>query len=974
MKAGRNLGTGGAGGVRWTLAAAITSVQWAGAAELSASSVVSAGAADARTAAPLIEISARRPHHTRHVFGPPPDASGAVVECRMHLAEWSGSPPAVYLYAMQTGGFAYARLTLAQLAVGRWTPRRGEGGPGSTVAVPNWTGGWARVRFAYAANVVAASVWPEEGPEPTSWQVYDAVDGLAVTGVAAGVWLPPEGGSRATVWIEDVRIRAPAPADGLDVLVPAQLPLEWPPKAPGPMVMQTAGCMIVVGGDLVAAMDSRSGRWLRLTHRGSGLEFLDPHSREPLFRFSCVEWPGGPPRTFSAPDFKRIEWRTEGAGTMEAVFRDGPPEVTEARVRFEATGEDGILVRCVVECPSAIVSRVECPILPISPALGGDSSDDRLLIPHSHTDGILVREPGARDRSLGGRHPGDAAVQMMAVYDETGGLLTAARDTRGEMKELRAVTRAGRSFAMVWAHDRPQVRGGGEVPYSIWLGAFRGDWRDAADLYKRWARQQFWCARRLTERDDLPGVLKEGAVGVIYAMANEQGYTGVFGEGLERVPEVARTWREQLGVPHVIIVPYGWERRGTWAGIQYFPAVPSDEAWTEANRRLAAEGNASLFLTSGFWWVVRRAATRNGPAFDDTADFERRRGMVITAPDGSPWFVDNYRKVGTHGDWRGWSVALCHGCAAARGTMKEIFLRVAALGVPLISFDQEIGGRQAAPCFSAQHDHPPGWGAWMWSDFTNLCAGILKAAKAQGRTIGLLTENCGEMLIPVMASFWSRQFGVVDHATPGDENVGLFSYLYHEYVTAIAAAMVQGQGPREAVPSPGLRAQAMAHALVRGLIPCPFALLVPTEGPAGRRPPMAEAFIGLAPAYGRFPEFLLLGETLRPPPLMCAQREEQYTVRDGPRQAGARRVAVPLPNVVAGRFRSPTGAIATVLANPTAAEQMAEVAPFEAGRPATLYGGGGQRLEEWSDLPARCVVTMPPYSCRLLVVPAAPAP
>ena len=29
---------------------------------------------------------------------------------------------------------------------------------------------------------------------------------------------------------------------------------------------------------------------------------------------------------------------------------------------------------------------------------------------------------------------------------------------------------------------------------------------------------------------------------------------------------------------------------------------------------------------------------------------------------------------------------------------------------------------------------------------------------------------------------------------PGFEGVGLFSYIYHEYATAMAAALVQGQG------------------------------------------------------------------------------------------------------------------------------------------------------------------------------------
>ncbi|MCX7819578.1 MAG: DUF6259 domain-containing protein [Kiritimatiellae bacterium] len=919
--------------------------------------------------APVVEIVATRPHHTRRALGSPPSPEGAVVECRVHLAESSGAPPALYLYGMQTGGFVYARMTPTELAVGRWSPAKAEAVSSAGVPAPDWTSGWARVRFACAPGVVAAMAWPDGGPEPGGWQVHASVATVSVTGLAVGVWLASEGNSRATAWVDNARIRQPALSDGLDLLVPSPVVKPWPPTAAGPLVSETGACVVVLGGGLAGALDLRRGRWLRLTHQESGLEFLDPSRREPLFRLQRVEWPGGPARDITAEEFRRVEWRTAGAGEIEAEFRDGPVGIHAVRVRFQAA-EDGILIRLAVECPTVIVSRVECPVLPLATALGEEGADDHLLIPHSHTDGIVVRAPAARDRRLGGRHPGDAAVQMMAVYDHAGGLLSAARDTGGEMKELSVVTRSNRQFTLSWAHDRPQVRGDVVLPYPLWLGAFRGDWRDAADLYKTWAKRQFWCARPLVERKDVPKFLLRGSAGVIYPIAGERGYNGVFGEDLEQLPELAREWRERLRVPHMLIVPYGWERRGLWAGINYFPTVPSDEAWEAAIRRLSEQGDAVAFLTSGFWWVVRRAATRNGPAFDDTADFERRREMVIAAPDGSPWFLDNYHKVGTQGDWRGWSVALCHGCAAARGTIREIFLRVAELGVPLISFDQEIGGRQAAACYSAQHDHPPGWGAWMWRDFTNLCAGIRGAIAATGRAVGLLTENCGEMIIPQMATFWSRQFGVADHATPGDETVGLFSYLYHEYVTAIAAAMVQGQGPAGSVPSPGLRAQAMANALVRGLIPCPFALLVPVEAPAGRRPPMTEAFLGFAPAFGTYPEFLLLGETLRPPEVVCDWREESYTVRGTGTLGGGRRVVVRVPNVAVGRFRAPGGAVATFFANPTDREQTAEFAPLEATRPAALRGSDGSVVTNWVELPARCTVVLPPYDYRVLVVPA----
>lgn len=899
-------------------------------------------------------------------------SEGAVVDGRVRLMECVGDSPAFDGHGWQTIDLVHARLALKQSAVGKWPPGRFANAILNSITTSDWTSGWARLRLPCAAGMVTASEWPEVGSSELqgSWQVCSAVDTASVTDLAGGGSLPPEGGSRAKVWADDLRARSRAAADPVNVRRTSEIAMRWPPPGPGPLVIQTSSCVILASGDLAAAMDARSGRWLRLTHRNNGLELLNPHRREPLFRLTWVERPGGPAHTISATDFRRVEWRQPKTNTIEAIFGDGPSNVVSASVRFEVLDQEGMLIWFETKCPSAIVTRVECPILSIAPALGGDASDDRLLIPHSHTDGILVHEPAAQDRRLGGQHPGDAAVQMMAVYDRAGGLLTATRDTRGEIKELSAVARAGRFLTLTWAHHRPQMRGDSQVPYPVWLAAFQGDWRDAADLYKRWARRQFWCARPLTARDDIPKFLKNGASGVIYSIANEQGYNNVFGPNLERLPEIAREWRERLRVPHVFIVPYGWERRGMWAGINYFPAIPSDEAWIEVNRQLAAEGNATAFLTSGFWWVVRRPTSRNGPSFDDTADLQRHRTMVIAAADGSPWFVDNYGKAEADGGWRGWAVALCHGCTAARGTIQEIFLRVSALGGSLISFDQEIGGRQAAPCFSSQHGHPPGWGAWMWSDFTNLCGGILRAANADGRRVGLLTENCGEMIIPVMATFWSRQFGVADHATPGDETVGLFSYLYHEYVTAIAAAMVQGQGPRTAVPSPGLRAQAMAHALVRGLLPCPFATLVPMDPTPERRPPMSQAYLGFARAFAKFPEFLVLGETLRPPPVTCEHRQEYYTLRDSRPDRSTRRVWLQLPNVVAGRFRAPNGAIATVLANPTEREQAVECEPHEVGRPARLCDADGQLLSEWKQLPPRCAVTLPPYSCRLIVVPS----
>ena len=74
-----------------------------------------------------------------------------------------------------------------------------------------------------------------------------------------------------------------------------------------------------------------------------------------------------------------------------------------------------------------------------------------------------------------------------------------------------------------------------------------------------------------------------------------------------------------------------------------------------------------------------------------------------------------------------------------------------------------------------------------------------------------------------MSTYWSRQFAIIDYPLQGFRGVGLFSYLYHEYVPAMAAAVVQGQGATWHKPDALMRVKAMADATARGLTLAPFA-------------------------------------------------------------------------------------------------------------------------------------------------------
>ena len=291
-----------------------------------------------------------------------------------------------------------------------------------------------------------------------------------------------------------------------------------------------------------------------------------------------------------------------------------------------------------------------------------------------------------------------------------------------------------------------------EIPYVTVLSAYgpdtaagrpRADWRDAAAVYKGWAATQPWTARTLYERDDVPGVLLSGAAGVIVGLQDRTGYDGntTFGPQLERLPAYVADLKERLHGTNIVLVPYGWEHHGTWAGIDYFPAVPSTSAWNAAAAALNRTGDATMLLVSGFWWVVKRGEYGQGPPFDDSAELPGRRSMLVKSPPAGDtvWEQDFFApdEAGQKQPWRGLSVTLCHGDENASDLIAGILAEANAIGAPLVSLDQTIGGGSNAPCYDPSHNHDPGWGSYMSEGLKRTMQLTRASAAAEGRPVGL---------------------------------------------------------------------------------------------------------------------------------------------------------------------------------------------------------------------------------------------
>lgn len=720
--------------------------------------------------------------------------------------------------------------------------------------------------------------------------------------------------------------------------------------------------------------DRQRGDITHIVDRKTGLDFVARTERRPLFRLQVsvpeqvnrlvfgyatkhevYNYYG---RMIHADEFRSVRFEKTDLGGLLLVFQDHPElalRVT-ASVSFADQGKLRFDLQVTNESEFA-VAAVRYPQFAY-PALIGERHEDMCVVwPAIWTDGSIIRGPGRYTQEMAPLYPRQAFAQFTAVYSPQAGLYLASLDSSGGSKVWSYVSEKDRYVEMTLDHRLPEERiQEVSLPGTI-LGAFHGDWMTAADIYKQFAKQQFWCAKTIRERDDIPKYLTEG--------------TGVLIGGIKSPEAVAgqmAQYKARSELAHMVFIPYGWENRGAWAGINYLPARPSNEAWTRVAAELKQQGDYLGLMTSGFRWVVKHAQGK----WDDSAQFERMKGYCAALGNGRPW-------IGSGGPGAGWKnrggkvAYLCHGSQGAQEWMRDQFLGISKLGVSLISFDQELGGGQKIPCYSTTHGHGRGYGNYMWTDFRDLCQEILDKGKPGNPELGLFLENVSELAIPWMSTYWSRGFGVVDRIVAGSESVGLFSYLYHEYIPVIGAAMVQGQGAPGANPEAGLRQCVLANCLVRGMIPGPFMHQIQLEPKNDWQRRVTEAYFSYCKPYRRFPEYLLMGVTQRPPELNCQAVTFMYQPANNqsivPEKAIGRKMPTTLPAVKCGTFRAADGSLGTIIVNTTDQPQEATVMLPTSVNAATLYRFDRSVEREHGALKAGSSIhlSLEPYATRMLI-------
>ncbi|MBN1441057.1 MAG: hypothetical protein JXA90_00040 [Planctomycetes bacterium] len=338
--------------------------------------------------------------------------------------------------------------------------------------------------------------------------------------------------------------------------------------------------------------------------------------------------------------------------------------------------------------------------------------------------GAVSREAFRSEFRYQGTYPsGWTTMQLLAVYDESAstGLYFAHHDPLAAVKDIKAESRPDdRSLLLAYEHP---AAGMGKPGNSFILGGealwrlLRGDWFDAAVIYRGWARAEarWFPPLEAGGRTDTPLWMKELPVWVLSGGAPETCVSAVkrFAEFMGR--PVGLHWYNWHRIPFDNDYPH------------YFPAKEGFAAGVE---ELQAAGVRVMPYINGRLWdtrdrgsedfefskIARPAATKDEKGEPCTETYGSREA------DGSPVQL----------------AVMCPSTETWREKIRSIVARLfGECGVDAVYIDQ-IAAAAPRLCFDESHGHPSGGGAW-WVESYGRMLDAIRADRPEGRA---LTTEC----------------------------------------------------------------------------------------------------------------------------------------------------------------------------------------------------------------------------------------
>jgi len=651
--------------------------------------------------------------------------------------------------------------------------------------------------------------------------------------------------------------------------------------------VRKAGKTVKIGNGLIElGFDTGAkGALLSIVDKRSGWDFVrDADAPKALFRLAVL---GGD---------KSTSWIESGDA---ARFRSSSKGDADERVLvLEASGFPGRALAVTVEVRLArgsalsawrmrvsglkrgesveqIVCPVICGVLKVGDGVPGEAvATPRQSEGYVFTDPYPVADslplmagagPEQPTVGVGGftqLYPGSQAMQLLLYYNRHAGLYLACHDSGMHVKTFACgpLEQEGKFPAFSIGHFLPA--GSTATEYDTMVGVFRGDWHDGADVYKAWAHQQWWCEKKLAERD-IADWMRTGFG--VWQMSNYHIPKLKLNHSLDQIAEEVNAISRDVGVPLAALI-FNFEGGGAWTGpAGFFPPREGEDAFRAAMQKLRDAGNHGfVYMPGGNWYI---AIDSYDPPFDSREAYEKDgRTSGIVSPDGE------VHEASWYGGWH--SARLCPCRPYTRKMTADLLLGSIERGCSIVQIDNfPCGGAEA--CYGADHGHPPGYGPWYTLAWRDILSDVRRRAKALNPQCAIATEGVAETYIPYLDLYDQRGANMeyFGHRSDGDpmhgEPIPMFGYVYSGYIGAYVAAYPECNRPEVLYWT-----RCLGKALAQGVVPS-----------AGRYWPEPEASNPVTLAFYKKVvraaaqecwRYIMFGEMLKPPAIDVPEIEAAY--------------------------------------------------------------------------------------------------
>jgi hypothetical protein len=411
------------------------------------------------------------------------------------------------------------------------------------------------------------------------------------------------------------------------------------------------------------------------------------------------------------------------------------------------------------------IEKIAYPLIAGIQELGPDGSDDCLVVPT--LEGRLYHNPTRNLEGAGNTYPSCFLnMQFATYYDNNAGFYFACYDNQGYVKQFSYGKQGGRWATMQWEHYGEGIRYGADfvIPYPVTVGVFQGDWYTAADIYKRWATNQWWAKRTLDERK-LPAWLMDCGVGSCFVT---RGFFKNYNTSFKEISELAQDHRRYFGTG-LLTELWGWENKGAWSWGDYFPPL---EGWINFDN-LVADFHANR---------CRLCTYIGSSALNGHTDFWKSQRPLPSAKRS-----ESGRLLEGFGEAPLATVEMCPATAFWQEHLQQTAVELTKHKVDLIQFDCFSFPPTQTSCYAINHGHPLGVGKWTTDAWLGILGKTVAACRDVNPDVCFTSEGIAEIYIPHLdvAHYCRDVFSEVGVKERGlwngtSEIIPLFHYMYHD--------------------------------------------------------------------------------------------------------------------------------------------------------------------------------------------------